>query len=154
MDEKALYDQWNHDEPWDSPNNMRIGQTAVPTYRCPSGCDGNSTETNYVMITGEEAVGGLSNEVTRFRDIKDGTPNTIMIVEVVGAGIGWSEPRDLSLDQLPLEINAPGGISSWHPGGVNVAFCDGSVRFLFEGKDAHRLRALITKAGGERPPDF
>ena len=133
---------------------MRIGRTAVPAYCCPSGCDDDSTETNYVMITGEEAVGNLPNEVTKIAEITDGSSNTIMIVEVFGEGIGWSEPRDLSLDQLPLEINATGGISSKHPGGANVLFCDGSVRFLYEGKDAHRLRALITKAGGERPPDF
>jgi len=154
VDQAALYDQWNHDEPWDSPNNMRIGQTAVPAYRCPSDSDDNPIETNYVMITGEEAVGNLPNEVTNIATITDGTSNTLMIVEVVDSGIGWSEPRDLSLDQLPLQINAPGAISSRHPGGVNVGFCDGSVQFLSEELAPDQLRALITKGGGEQRPNY
>jgi hypothetical protein len=152
IEQQALYDLWNHDEPWDSPNNMRIGQTSIPAYRCPS--DDDPTETNYVMITGEEAIGNLPNEVTKIADVRDGTARTIMIVEVVDSGIGWSEPRDLSLDDLEMRINAPGGIASKHPGGVNVALCNGSVRFVPESISAEDLRAWITKGGMETPPDF
>ncbi|GIW85892.1 MAG: prepilin-type N-terminal cleavage/methylation domain-containing protein [Isosphaeraceae bacterium] len=39
--------------------------------------------------------------------------------------------------------------SSWHPGGVNVAFGDGSVRFLKETIDLKTWRAIGTRAGGE-----
>ena len=65
IEQQALYDQWNHNEPWDSPNNMRIGQTSIPAYRCPSDEGGDPLETNYMMITGEEAVGKLPNEGPR-----------------------------------------------------------------------------------------
>jgi len=153
-EQSPLYDQWNHDEPWDSPNNMRIGQTAIPTYRCPSDEGGDPLETNYVMITGEEAVGNLPNEVTKIAEIRDGTSNTILIVEVVDSGISWSEPRDLSLDELEMRINAPGGIASKHPGGANAAFCDGSVHFLPESTGGQDLRGLLTKDGREVTPDF
>ncbi|NQT15762.1 MAG: DUF1559 domain-containing protein [Planctomycetes bacterium] len=154
LNQAALYDQWDSGAAWDSPNNSRIGQTPVAVYQCPSDHGTDLTKTNYVMITGEEAVGNLPNEVTRLRDITDGSSNTIMIVEVVDSGISWSEPRDLSLDELEMRINAPGGISSRHHGGANVALCDGSVHFVAADIGAEELRALITKAGGEPPPDF
>jgi prepilin-type processing-associated H-X9-DG protein len=40
-------------------------------------------------------------------------------------------------------------IFSFHPGGANALFCDGSVRFLRESLNTIVLRALITRAGGE-----
>lgn len=41
------------------------------------------------------------------------------------------------------------GASSNHPGGVNVSFLDGSVRFVKNTINAVTWRALATKAGGE-----
>ncbi len=38
---------------------------------------------------------------------------------------------------------------SYHPGGVNVCFADGSVRFIQDGIDLPTWRALGTRAGGE-----
>jgi prepilin-type N-terminal cleavage/methylation domain-containing protein/prepilin-type processing-associated H-X9-DG protein len=38
---------------------------------------------------------------------------------------------------------------SFHPGGANFAFGDGSVRFLSEGTSLWTLAALVTRAGGE-----
>jgi len=39
--------------------------------------------------------------------------------------------------------------NSFHPGGVNTAFCDGSVRFIKNNIDREAWRALGTVAGGE-----
>jgi prepilin-type processing-associated H-X9-DG protein len=41
------------------------------------------------------------------------------------------------------------GASSLHPGGVNVAFIDGSVRFIKSTVSPQTWWALSTKAGGE-----
>jgi prepilin-type N-terminal cleavage/methylation domain-containing protein/prepilin-type processing-associated H-X9-DG protein len=41
------------------------------------------------------------------------------------------------------------GASSYHPGGVNVAFLDGSVRFIKDSIGPQIWWALATKAGGE-----
>ena len=40
-------------------------------------------------------------------------------------------------------------IYSFHPGGANTAFADGSVRFLKTGLDIRVLARLVTRAGGE-----
>ncbi|MBX3441999.1 MAG: DUF1559 domain-containing protein [Planctomyces sp.] len=39
--------------------------------------------------------------------------------------------------------------TSLHPGGVNVVFCDGSVRFIADGVDRRIWRALGSRAGNE-----
>ncbi len=45
--------------------------------------------------------------------------------------------------------NLQGDIFSFHPGGANASFADGSVRFLKESIDINVLVSLVTKAGGE-----
>jgi len=43
---------------------------------------------------------------------------------------------------------------SHHPGGVNVALCDGSVRFASETVEPDTWRALGSRNGGEVPGQF
>ena len=40
-------------------------------------------------------------------------------------------------------------IYSFHPGGANTVFADGSVHFLKAGMDIRILARLVTRAGGE-----
>ena len=40
-------------------------------------------------------------------------------------------------------------IYSFHPGGANIAFADGAVRFFSQSIDINTLAALVTKGGGE-----
>ena len=96
---------------------------------------------------------------TRIRlqdDFTDGRSNTILVVEVHDSGIHWMEPRDLHVSQMPLAINPPRGqgISSGHVGGANVAFADGSVRFLTNEIAPQTLRAVLTRSGKEPPGDL
>jgi prepilin-type N-terminal cleavage/methylation domain-containing protein/prepilin-type processing-associated H-X9-DG protein len=51
----------------------------------------------------------------------------------------------------PCMINTTSNneIYSWHTGGANALFGDGSVRFLTEGIPATLMIALVTRAGGE-----
>ena len=49
------------------------------------------------------------------------------------------------------DFNAPGmyNLSSYHPGGANVAFADGSVRFLKSSMGMNIIWSLGSRAGGE-----
>jgi len=55
-----------------------------------------------------------------------------------------------------INCNNAHGIYSFHTGGVNVLFLDGSVHFLKETVSGPTLFALISKAGGEviSPNDY
>jgi prepilin-type processing-associated H-X9-DG protein len=63
----------------------------------------------------------------------------------------WYEPRDLRVDEMSFRINDPEyiGIASRHPGGVDVAFADGGVRFLPDDTDPVAVEAMTTINGGE-----
>jgi hypothetical protein len=91
-------------------------------------------------------------EPTDFGRISDGSSNTLMIVEVENVDIPWTAPVDLEVRTMSFKVNDPKRptIASRHPGGANASCVDGTVRFLFESTTPETLRALITRAGGEK----
>jgi prepilin-type processing-associated H-X9-DG protein len=77
-------------------------------------------------------------------------------------GGAWADPYSFAhlCGSTPDGIRCMGGICmincssnnelySFHPGGVNVCFVDGSVHFLKESMDPLIVVSLITRAGGE-----
>ena len=44
-------------------------------------------------------------------------------------------------------------VYSFHPGGANFAFADGSVKFIRDSIRNATFAALVTKAAGDIPPD-
>jgi len=159
LEQRALYQRYDFDEPWDSPNNLAITNTAIPAYTCPShppsGGAPGSPETNYMVIAGPGTVFDAAKAAS-MRDIADGTSNTILVVEVAGTGVNWAEPVDLDASNLQFPNVTPGttGPDSYHPGGFNAALCDGSVRFLSETMARQVFDALVTKAGSEMIPNY
>jgi prepilin-type N-terminal cleavage/methylation domain-containing protein/prepilin-type processing-associated H-X9-DG protein len=125
---------------------------------------------NAVLIVG----GGV-----RLTDITDGTSSTMMVSELAGRpahyvtgrklspdraevfGAGWADwdngfqlhgaTPDGSGSPGPCAVNCNNnkGIYSFHTGGANALFADGSVHFLREGLSIRTAAALVTRAGGE-----
>ena len=156
LEEQGLYEMYNFDEPWDSPDNRLLADMMPTVYACPSHPPLGSSETCYAMIVGP---GTLSDGPTAssFRNITDGTSNTLLVVEASGSGINWLEPSDLDAQQISYQVNnpaEPAGIQSDHPGGANVAMCDGSVRFVSEQTPIEVLKSMATIAGGEPVSEF
>src|SRR5262245_41140153 len=64
----------------------------------------------------------------------------------------------ISIPRAPCRLNGGTDIAhflrSYHSGGVNVLFADGSVRFIPDAIDAAVYRALGTRAGREAPASF
>jgi prepilin-type processing-associated H-X9-DG protein len=153
LEQQRLYEQYNFDEPWDSPNNKIVGNTAIPVYSCPTDPSSGTlpNQTSYMVVTGPNTVfnGG---QAARMRDILDGTSNTILVVESAGSGVTWSQPVDIDASNVtfPLGARNPNSTGSFHPGGMNVAMCDGSVRFVSNAIARAVWDALITRDGGER----
>jgi prepilin-type processing-associated H-X9-DG protein len=86
-----------------------------------------------------------------FISARDGLSNTLLVVEAVNTGIHWMEPHDLSVNDISQAFDVKAGkfISSYHAGGVNVAFGDSHTFFLSDKIDQKVLRALITPNGKE-----
>jgi prepilin-type N-terminal cleavage/methylation domain-containing protein/prepilin-type processing-associated H-X9-DG protein len=74
---------------------------------------------------------------------------------------GWADPgAPFSIDGSNPDGTVPGGCSincsnnsemySFHDGGANVCFADGSVRWLSSSVDLCTLAAISTRAGGEQ----
>ncbi len=104
----------------------------------------------------------LSNR--RLSDITDGTSSTFMIGEhLLGIDINglWSHtdfvqgtcamPPNLHKSRrfAPTDWANSLGFHSQHPGGVQFAFADGSVRFITDSIPLPVYRSLSTRAGGE-----
>jgi prepilin-type N-terminal cleavage/methylation domain-containing protein/prepilin-type processing-associated H-X9-DG protein len=108
--------------------------------------------------------------------ITDGTSNTLLIAEDAGrpeqwrvgqkvggtaSGGGWASRDseyithgftvDGASNPGPCAINCTNSneIYSFHPGGANILFADGSVRFVSTSAPIRVVGALITRAGGE-----
>jgi prepilin-type N-terminal cleavage/methylation domain-containing protein/prepilin-type processing-associated H-X9-DG protein len=118
---------------------------------------------------------GTSNTIMLAEDA--GQPSNWVLGKLVSASSptgdwGWADPKfvysikgcDPKTGQ-PVKSSATSGnpscvmncnnnaeMYSFHPGGVNTVFCDGSVHFLTQSISPAAIAALVTKAGGEVLP--
>jgi hypothetical protein len=149
IEENDLYQQFHLDEPWDSPHNKTLIAQMPRVYRAPKS-KGKPGMTNYLGVSGADGIfirpAAGSNLGTSFAQIRDGTSNTIMTVEVPDeSAVIWTKPGDFAPNkEKPLK-----GLVGLIPGGFQAGFADGSVRFISEKIAPATLRALFTKSGGE-----
>jgi hypothetical protein len=156
LEEQALYQRYDSKQPWNAPQNHAVASTpvSVALFCCPSDPDttANPTETNYVMVVGKKTVGGMPNEVVKSADTMDTPGKTILLVEVSGLHINWTEPRDVTVEEF-MEMVAKGR-ASHHPGGFQVLTTDGSAHFLSNGIDPKTLRAMLLRNHGQPVGDY
>jgi hypothetical protein len=153
LEQQDLYDRYNFDEPWNGPNNRKLADSDLWVYRCPS--SKQLQNTSFLAVVDEATVWpGVTGRKTIH--LRDGTSNTILLVESVESGIHWMEPRDLTLDDALKGINADTKrphIATKHATGASVLWCDCHITTLPIDMTPDELKARLTASGGEDIPD-
>lgn len=145
LEEGQLYESIDLSKPWDDPANEKARNTEVSAYQCPSHSDHGRT-TYLAIVTPESCL--QWDQPRKFSDVTDGPSKTWLVIEVAEDGaVPWMAPRDA--DELTVLGIQPDSQLS-HPGGVNVVYVDGSVRFISTDVSAADRRAMISIAGGDR----
>ncbi|MCA9064000.1 MAG: DUF1559 domain-containing protein [Planctomycetaceae bacterium] len=132
-----------------------------------------STTNSHYTYTGNGMLFNLSS--VRFRDVTDGTSNTLFAGEIAGSLNQLSKPdhtpwAGTAMIDLKDGLNGPYtavggtyvapnvppgcGFASLHSGGCHFLLVDGSVRFLSENVDQTVLLSLGSRHGGEVIGDF
>ena len=148
LEQQELSHQYNFNEPWDSETNKKVLARMPVVFRHPSvpGIAGNRQSSSYYVLTGK---GGIfhdepSKSGTDFGQIRDGTSNTLLVVEAK-RDIPWTKPEDIPVDvegQLPK-------LGGYAHEAFAAALADGSVRTFPSTIDPATLKAMFTAGGGE-----
>jgi hypothetical protein len=171
LDQAPLYNRIDFAKAWDDDANADVARVQIPVYLNPSltiDPNGKVGVTHYVGLAGIGKDGPLLkindpkagifgyDRVVGFRDITDGTSNTMAVCDVskeVGPWAAGGKSTIRPLTKKPY-INGPDGLGGIHRGGMMVLIADGSVRFVSESINPDILEALVTIAGGEVVGDF
>jgi len=168
IEQDALYNRFDLDEPWDGPNNIRLLAEMPRIYARPQDRNRLVVQTYYRGFSSPGAVFERRPHhrtprflplLGRFPDpthglqipFKDGTSETILVVEA-GDPVEWTKPDDL--DASPGKPFPKMGGLGWRKV-FQAALADGSVRSLKLDTPEDTLRALVTHSGGESlPPNW
>jgi len=162
----SMYNEYRFDQPWDSTANITLDTRSLPSGKSAIHYDGrvgvhgipyaypckynlSVHGASYLMIVGDNAFGKPDGWRVS-TEIVDGLDTTIAVAETQRTDIHWLSPRDFIFDQMSFVVNdGPNSISSDHPRGPVVLFCDGAVYRLNPAIDRDILRAMLTINGGE-----
>lgn len=147
LDQQGLYDQFRHDEPWDSPHNKALIPRMPDFYACPNEDRTTIAEgkTTYLTPRGENTIFPGSKSI-KIQEILDGTASTLLVIDA-GAklAVTWTEPVDWD---VPAEPNMH-DLFGHHGEGTNAVFADGAVRFIRGPIPPAIFHGLTTRNAGE-----
>ncbi len=143
LDQEALYQKFHLGEAWDSPHNKPLAETVIAVYADPEHAQGNKT--TYLAPVGK-GLAWEGDKGIRIEDIRDGSSNTILLVQAdEKRAVPWAKPDDWEVD-----LTKPAdGLALANGSNTLVAFADGSVRSLQGGLDLGVLKAMLTRNGNE-----
>jgi hypothetical protein len=101
--QKTYGADYDFDEPWNGPNNEKLKFQREQMYCCPKHNGARDPAgafyTDYFAIVAPESVWPGSEPNSQEYDPKI-VSNTVVLVEIPGKKIPWTEPKDVSLDDV------------------------------------------------------
>jgi hypothetical protein len=152
MEEKALFDRFRLDEPWDSPHNIKLLEEMPEQFRCP-GCPAGHPRnvTSYIGVRGEQFALRPKGRRLGFGGFADGTSKSILAVECPRSmATEWTRP-DSEFQGVGKFLKEVGGC---HGGCFFALFADGHVERLEASMDQGIFQALLTVNAGDKVLDY
>ncbi len=144
MEQGILYRQFKLDEPWDSPNNIKLLDKMPKLYTVP-GTSPSGGKTHYQLFTGPKTLyEGKDPPVLPASFNKKGTSNLLMIVEAAQP-VEWTKPADIPFNPQ----GNPMTLLRFTDGACPVVFCDGRTTKLRQNIDPQNLKNAILANEGE-----
>lgn len=146
IEERALYDEFKRDEPWDSEHNLKLLERIPATLRSPNS-NAAPGMTNYLGISGEKGIFRPGEKGASLREMGDGISKTVVVVEVDDElAVPWTKPDDYDPDVRAFME----GLGHHRAGGIFLAvFADCHAMAISNEVDEALLRAVFTINGGE-----
>lgn len=150
LEQNELYKQFKLDEAWNSPHNIKLVEVMPEIYADPSQILNQLNKSGMTRVAvpfGAETMFHGTEGIT-FKEIADGSSNTIAIVNVTpNRAVVWTQPTDWDVDLK----NPKNGVLDDDNKESVFARGDGSTGMLLWSMPAEKLKGLLTKDGGEVP---
>jgi hypothetical protein len=148
LDQAELYRRFRQDEPWDSPHNRELVPLMPDIFADPDPAIRRAVgagKTTFQVPFGPETM-FYNNEGTKYSEVKDGSSQTILMVEVVPErAVEWTRPADWQVDlNNPLD-----GVRRADRDTFATGWADSHAEVFLNSIDAAWFRAFLTRAGGE-----
>ncbi len=150
LNENELYQQFKLNEAWDSEHNLKLVEKMPTVFWSPQPENFKNNREGKTVYQGplhpEAAFSPDPIEGFGFKDFKDGTSNSILLVTVTpDRAVPWTKPADWEVD---LE-NPFAGLSGGTTKATAIGLADASTRHITPAVGPETLRRAITISGGE-----
>ncbi|WP_419194893.1 DUF1559 domain-containing protein [Novipirellula herctigrandis] len=146
LDHQQLWERFNLDEPWDSPNNIVLVNEMPDIFRS-YGDLANSNMTRIKTVVGEGAAYGHNADGSDYSpssgDFLDGTSNTFLVLETgPDQAVPWTQPDEFQFDPAAPLAN----LGNLPDEFFRALMADGSILKLPANIDNELFVALATRA--------
>ncbi len=146
LGEQSLFEKFHLNEPWDSKHNLPLADEIPAVLAAGSAELAAQGKTRFVFPNNPKAIYRGPKEKSGFRDVTDGTSNTLMVLVADDEhAVPWTKPVDLAVD---LSHPRQGLFTDDYDDG-RALMSDGAVVRLPETFSDELVAHLITRAGNE-----
>jgi hypothetical protein len=143
IEEDSLYRKFKLDQPWDSPDNLKLLDQIPKVYQNLD-YKGLGSHTTVLAINGPGAVFN-PGEKLHFRNVTDGTSQTVLVINAgPDKAVPWTKPQDLTY-QPDAIVKSLGDVND----PFMVMFADGAIYPVRKTVDERTLLKMFQRNDGK-----